>query len=349
MTFNRAMALTAMGFLWCGSQIPLYLFGGCIVIIYGDILGADIYTWAIVGNLLALAAVTPFVGAMSDLLGRRYVAMLGSVLIILGVIISSTAHIMQVFIMGMVIAGAGAGICELTALAGAGELVPTKKRGLYIGLIVCTILPFCPSVLWSQLIAQTSWRYNGLFCGLWSAIGLLLVIVYYTPPPRVNATGLSRQEILARIDYVGGILSVGGLTLFLAALQWGGNTYPWASAHVLAPMLIGVVLMVAFAIWEWKFVKFPMFPARLKHDTRNLSLILLITGISGANFFAVLLWWPIQSYSMYDTNPINVGVRSLPIGFGIILGAILSSMAITVLKGRIRFLLLVSCCIMTAG
>ena len=29
------MALTAMGFLWCGSQIPLYLFGGCIAIIYG--------------------------------------------------------------------------------------------------------------------------------------------------------------------------------------------------------------------------------------------------------------------------------------------------------------------------
>jgi hypothetical protein len=35
MTFKRAMCLVAMSFLWCGSQIPLYLFGGCIAIIYG--------------------------------------------------------------------------------------------------------------------------------------------------------------------------------------------------------------------------------------------------------------------------------------------------------------------------
>lgn len=349
MTFKRAMCLVAMSFLWCGSQIPLYLFGGCIAIIYGDILGADIYPWAIVGNLLALAAVTPFVGALSDLLGRRYVAMLGSVLIIVGVIISSTAKIMQVFIMGMIFAGAGAGICELTALAGAGELVPTKQRGIYIGLIVCTILPFCPAVLWAQLIAKTSWRYNGLFCGIWSTIGLLLVVFFYFPPPRANSSGLSRREILQRIDYIGGFLSISGLTLFLAGLQWGGNQYPWTSPHVVVPIVLGGLLCIAFAIYEAFFVKYPMFPARLKHDTRNLVLILLITAISGANFFAILIFWPTQSYSMYNTNAIQVGVRSLPIGFGIILGAILCSMAITILKGRIRLLLLISCVIMTAG
>lgn len=27
MTFSRAMSLMAMGFMWVGSQIPLYLFG----------------------------------------------------------------------------------------------------------------------------------------------------------------------------------------------------------------------------------------------------------------------------------------------------------------------------------
>jgi MFS family permease len=302
-----------------------------------------------VGNLLALAAVTPFVGALSDLLGRRYVAMIGSVLIIIGVIIASVAQIMQVFIMGMIFAGAGAGICELTALAGAGELVPTKQRGIYIGLIVCTILPFCPAVLWAQLIAKTSWRYNGLFCALWSIIGLLLVIFFYFPPPRANSTGLSRREVLQRIDYIGGLLSISGLTLFLAGLQWGGSQYAWTSAHVLAPIIIGALLIIAFGVYEAWFVKFPMFPGRLKHDTWNLVLILLITAISGANFFAILIFWPTQSYSMYSPNAIEVGIRSLPIGFGIILGAILVSMAITVLKGRIRLLLTLSCVIMTAG
>ena len=28
MTFRKAMALVAMAFLWTGSQIPLYLYGG---------------------------------------------------------------------------------------------------------------------------------------------------------------------------------------------------------------------------------------------------------------------------------------------------------------------------------
>jgi MFS family permease len=54
--------------------------------------------WFVLANLLALAAVCPFVGAISDLVGRRYVAMLGASLIVLGMIVSSTAHNMNIFI-----------------------------------------------------------------------------------------------------------------------------------------------------------------------------------------------------------------------------------------------------------
>lgn len=52
----------------------------------------------VLANLLALAAVCPFVGSLSDLMGRRYVAILGACLIILGMIVASTAHSMNVFI-----------------------------------------------------------------------------------------------------------------------------------------------------------------------------------------------------------------------------------------------------------
>lgn len=52
----------------------------------------------VLANLLALAAVCPFVGSLSDLMGRRYVAILGASLIILGMIVASTAHDMNVFI-----------------------------------------------------------------------------------------------------------------------------------------------------------------------------------------------------------------------------------------------------------
>lgn len=123
----------------------------------------------------------------------------------------------------MAIAGAGAGINELTALAVTSELAPTRKRGTYVAFLIFTILPFCPSVLWAQLIAANSnWRYCGVLCGVWAAIGLLLTIFFYFPPPRVNSQGLSRMEVVKQIDFVGGFLSIAGMLLFMAGLQWGG-------------------------------------------------------------------------------------------------------------------------------
>ena len=65
-------------------------------------------------------------------------------------------------------------------------------------------------------------RYVGAFCAAWSAFGLLITILFYFPPPRVNSAGLSRKEIIGRVDFVGGFLSIAGLIVFLAGLQWGG-------------------------------------------------------------------------------------------------------------------------------
>ena len=94
----RLMTFLAMGFLWSGSQIPPYVFGGIPPLIYQDIGGADRWTWFVLANLLALASVCPFVGSLSDLFGRRYVAISGASLIILGIIVASTAHSMNTFI-----------------------------------------------------------------------------------------------------------------------------------------------------------------------------------------------------------------------------------------------------------
>ena len=127
------------------------------------------------------------------------------------------------FIAGMAIAGAGAGVNELTALAATSEMAPTRKRGVYVAVLIFTILPFGPSVLWAQLIAYySSWRYVGALCGAWNGFGLLITLLFYFPPPRANSVGLSQAEIISRVDYVGGFLSIAGLIVFLAGLQWGG-------------------------------------------------------------------------------------------------------------------------------
>lgn len=52
----------------------------------------------VLANLLALAAICPFVGSLSDLMGRRWVAITGAAFIVLGMIVSSTADDMNTFI-----------------------------------------------------------------------------------------------------------------------------------------------------------------------------------------------------------------------------------------------------------
>ena len=74
------------------------MFGGIIPSIYSDIGGVDRWIWMVLGNLLALAAVCPFVGSISDIIGRRWVAIGGSCFIILGMIVVSTAHTMNIVI-----------------------------------------------------------------------------------------------------------------------------------------------------------------------------------------------------------------------------------------------------------
>ncbi|KAG0651668.1 Trichothecene efflux pump TRI12 [Hyphodiscus hymeniophilus] len=350
MTIHRFMSLVAMAFLWTGSQIPVYLFGGIPPYIYADLGGTDRWVWFVLANLLALAAVCPFVGAMSDLWGRRYVALAGASFIVLGMIVCSTAHTMNIFIAGMALAGVGAGINELTALAATSELAPTAKRGKYVAVLIFTILPFCPSVLWGQLIAShSSWRYVGLLCGLWAFVGLVMTAIFYFPPPRVNSTGLTNREIIGRIDFLGGFLSISGMILFMAGILWGGYQYKWTSVHTLVPLLLGAALLVAFVLWESYGAPYPMFPSRLKQDPRILLLTLIITFISGANFFSVLLFWPTQAFNVYGHDPVGVGIRGLPIGFSILIGACVVLWLLSVFRGGNKWLMIISSCMMTAG
>tara|TARA_R110002003_G_scaffold878_2_gene21706 strand:+ start:1062 stop:2402 length:1341 start_codon:yes stop_codon:yes gene_type:complete len=336
--------------VWTGSQIPVYLFGGVPPYIYADIGGTDRWIWFVLANLLSLAAVCPFVGSISDIVGRRWVAMIGACFLILGMIICSTAHTMNIFISGMVFAGIGAGINELTALAVTSELAPTSQRGKYVAILVFTIIPFCPSVLWAQLIAShSSWRWIGLWCGIWAFIGLVLTAVFYHPPPRVNSQGMTRKQILAEIDYVGGFLSISGMLLFMMGMQWGGYQYPWSSAHVLAPLLLGVALMVAFVVWETYGAKHPMFPKRLRQEPRILGLTLVITFISGANFFSILMFWPTQAFNVYGHDPVGVGIRGIPVGFSILAGACIVLWLLSLLRGHNKELLIASSVLMTAG
>jgi hypothetical protein len=92
-----------------------------------------------------------------------------------------------------------------------------------------------------------------------------------------------------------------------------------------------------------------MFPKRLRQAPRILTGTLIITFISGANFFSVLLFWPTQAFNVYGHDPIGVGLRGLPIGICILVGACIVLWLLSVFRGGNRWLMIISSCMMTAG
>lgn len=115
------------------------------------------------------------------------------------------------------------------------------------------------------------------------------------------------------------------------------------------PLFLGAMLLIAFCFWEKYGAKHPMFPARLKQAPRVLTLTLVITFISGSNFFSIVMFWPTQAFNVYGQDPVGVGIRGLPVGFGIMAGAAICLVLLTVLRGHNRELMIASSILMTAG
>ena len=80
-----------------------------------------------------------------------------------------------------------------------------------------------------------------------------------------------------------------------------------------------------------------------------MGLTLLITFISGANFFSVIMFWPSQAFNVYGHNPAGVGLRGIPIAVGILTGACVVLWLLSVFRGHNKELLIISSVLMTAG
>lgn len=92
--------------------------GASLGFISADIGGAQVSAWLSVAYALALAAVAPFCGYLQDLFGRRNETLFGGLVLIVGTIVLATAKTFGAGLVGMSLAGAGAAVGELTALAG---------------------------------------------------------------------------------------------------------------------------------------------------------------------------------------------------------------------------------------
>jgi MFS family permease len=161
-----------------------------------------------------ITAVAPFVGYLQDLIGRREITLIGSIVIMVGVALVGSAKNFGQGVGGMALSGAGAAVCELTALAGISDIVPVNKRGLSLALVVASILPFTPYVMYAQLLStRSTWRWGMWICLIYNGIVFLSLAVTYFPKSHPRMEGFTKGMVFKQVDYIGAILSIVGITV----------------------------------------------------------------------------------------------------------------------------------------
>ncbi|KAF2165420.1 hypothetical protein M409DRAFT_55818 [Zasmidium cellare ATCC 36951] len=346
--WKKIIATASLCGIWTGAQIPLFFIGGALSYVVTDLGSPSVSSWLTVSYTLAIGAVAPFCGYLADLLGQRNVVLFGEALVLIGLIIVGTAQGFSQACGGMGIIGGGAAITELTALAGIASIVPVKKRGTYLAICTAFLFPFTPYVLYGQLIAtRSTWRWTIWLCLIYNAIfGVGIVATFF--PESNTAKKISTREVLRRIDYVGALLSIGGISLFLVALGSGGYTHSWDSAYVLATLLVGIVLILAFVVWEWKGAKYPMVPSQLFSNNTIVWRAFVTAFIAGMNLYSLLNFFPLTFSTVFNPDPVQVGLKGLGYGISVTAGAVTVNALLSVLKGHNRELLIFSTVVMTA-
>lgn len=348
-TFGFFMTMLGFSLSFVVAEVmPLFLITLFTVIAY-DVGGGDKAVWLVVTQFIAIGSIVPFVGPIIDLIGRKGTTLLALCITVVSMIILGTAQTIAGIIAAMAISGVAVGIQLLTSIAAVTELVPTHKRGITIGYIVLGFMPFAPASLYGQFIASHSYRYVGVVIGGLALIALVILAIFYKPPPLPAMQNMSKRQILKRLDWIGGVVGIGGVTVFLVGLNWGGQDYPWHSAHVIACLTVGLAFLVAFVVWEKFGAKYPLFPWALTKHKRIFGMICFLCVTSGVNYIPVVVFWVIQVYTVYGASYHQAGIWLLPIGFCIAGGAIISAIAITLFKNKIQFVLMFFCILQTAG
>lgn len=100
------------------------------------------------------------------------------------------------------------------------------------------------------------------------------------------------MDKLKRIDYLGTLIILLAAILFLLALNFGGELFPWGSAAVIVPLVFSFVFAGLLAFVESKFAKEPILPPRL-FKNRSILAIIITNWWFGLTFFSLMYYLPI--------------------------------------------------------
>ncbi|KAJ5734332.1 hypothetical protein N7493_003118 [Penicillium malachiteum] len=284
----------------------------CLYII-GNALGAsDQSSWISGAYFVTSTCFQLLYGKLSDIWSRKVVLFVGLGIFFFGSLAASLAQNVTQLIVFRAITGVGGGGLVTLGQMIVSDVVPLRERGKYQGILGAVVAisyaigPVTGGALASA--SHNSWRW--IF-----RLNLPLTVicagcVYFFMPLR-EVEGNWKAKIKA-IDFFGAFLALGGTALLILGLNWGGGEYAWSSAHVVASLVIGFVVSVAFVLWQWKGTSVPLVPLHI-FRTKLVNGSSLSMFIMGWNFLVQIYYIPTFYQLVFNYSTLAAGAMLLPI------------------------------------
>ncbi|HEV2579782.1 MAG TPA: MFS transporter [Ktedonobacteraceae bacterium] len=314
-----ALSVTTVGALLASIQ------GSALLIALPNILAelhATFFTimWVLLGYLLILTVLTPIVGRLADMWGRKRLYNSGFVAFTIGSLISGLAQPQfhgADLVFGRVVQGVGAALMVTNSTVIVTDAFRKGQVGLGLGINqIAGAAGFLIGPIVGGLLTELSWRWVFLFNVPLGVFGALWGMWRLREPVRP----LERQPI----DWFGAVslsIGLGGLLLGLSMLA-----FPILSQQVTyALLIVGVLSLVAFIVFEPR-IRIPLIQLRL-FRSRLFALANLSGLFNGIARGAVLFLLIFFLQGPYGQNPLAAGLMLVPFGAAF--------MAIGPLSGRL--------------
>jgi len=269
------------------------------------------------------------------------------VLFAVGALVFALAQHMSTIILGRVLQGLGGGGLDVLAEIILADMTTLQERSFYLGLMalpisIGTILG--PSIS-AILTTYVSWRWIG-WVNL-PLLGFACPLVVFFLRLRSVQLDASLTASLKRLDFLGMILFVFGVTIFVLPLSWAGALYPWSSWRTLLPMLLGLAVLVVFAIYE-AYPAAPIVPHRL-FCSRTANMTMAGGFTHGLIIFSILQYLPLFFQALELETVIGSAISLLPTSVISIVVAAGAMMMVSVVGGGYRWVIRFAWIILTLG
>jgi MFS family permease len=280
--------------------------------------------WIIMGFLVVSAVLVVTLGRLGDMYGRVKMYNLGfAVFTVFSVLLSVDpfhgGHGAMWLIVGRVGQGIGGAMLFANSTAILTDAFPASQRGMALGINqVSAIAGSFLGLIIGGLLSEWHWRAVfwvsvpiGIFATVWGYKSLVEL-------------GERRK---AKLDVPGNLTFGVGLTALLVAITYGIQPYGshstgWTNPWVLAGLIGGVALLVAFVVIEQR-VAHPMVTIglfRIRAFTMgNIAGLMASVGRGGLQFMLIIwlqgIWLPLHGYS-YESTPLWAGIYMLPLTVG---------------------------------